>query len=87
MNLITNAMATFNISLNDELAQIVDEEMKKKKFANRSEFFRDLIRTVYLEKIPFEIEPVLPGDPDYEFVEKRMKNAKYVTFDELMKSK
>ena len=32
-----------------------------------------------------EIEPVLPGDPDYKFVKKRMKNAKYVTFDELMK--
>jgi len=80
-------MITWNISLNDELAQIVDEEMKKKKFANRSEFFRDLIRTVYLEKIPFEIEPVLPGDPDEKIFEERSKNAEFVTLEELMKMK
>ena len=33
-----------NISLNKELADIVNKEVKAKKFANRSEFFRNLIR-------------------------------------------
>lgn len=54
INLITNTMATKNISLN--------------------------------EKPLFEIEPVYPRDPDYKIFEERSKNAKYITFDELMKS-
>ena len=38
-----------NISINEELVKIIDLEIKKKKYANRSEFFRDLIRKTYVD--------------------------------------
>ncbi|MFA6305608.1 MAG: ribbon-helix-helix domain-containing protein [Candidatus Gracilibacteria bacterium] len=50
LKIITTKMITINISLNKELADIVEHEVKAKKYANRSEFFRDLIRKNYLEK-------------------------------------
>jgi len=40
-------MATFNISLNDELVKVINQEIKKRKYANRSEFFRELIRNTF----------------------------------------
>ena len=43
-------MTTFNISLNKELAQLVDNQVKLEKYANRSEFFRQLLRDVYVRK-------------------------------------
>jgi len=37
------------------------------------------------EKPLFEIEPVFPGDPDYKIFEERSKNAKYFTFEKLLR--
>ncbi|MBU0619805.1 MAG: ribbon-helix-helix domain-containing protein [Patescibacteria group bacterium] len=41
-------MITYNISLNQELAQLVDKQIEYGKFANRSEFFRQILRFVFL---------------------------------------
>ncbi|MDD3861749.1 MAG: ribbon-helix-helix domain-containing protein [Candidatus Gracilibacteria bacterium] len=46
------AMITMNISLNKELAEVVDREVKTQKFANRSEFLRHLIRKHYFMSKP-----------------------------------
>jgi len=70
-------MVHYNITLNQELADIVDREMKKKKYSNRSEFFRDLVRRQYVEE-DYAIEPVLPGDPDYALAKERLKKSKFV---------
>lgn len=46
-------MVTYNISINDELAEEVEKYMKRKKYANRSELFRDLIREkMVIQKMP-----------------------------------
>lgn len=37
-------MATFTISMDDELSKAVEKTMKKKRFSNRSEYFRALAR-------------------------------------------
>ncbi len=70
-------MVTMNISLNKELAEIVEYEVKHKKYANRSEFFRDLIRKQYIEN-DLDIEYVDKDDPDYKLAQKLKKNAEYV---------
>jgi len=55
-------MVTMNISITKDLAEFVDKEVKDKKFANRSEFLRHLIRKHYLMIQPKK----LPSkDPDY----------------------
>lgn len=46
-------MVTMNISINEELVKVIDIEIKKKKYANRSEFFRDLIRKTYIDDDDF----------------------------------
>ena len=66
-------MSTYNISLNPALAQIVEREIKVKKYASRSEFFRDLLRHYFLEP---EIEKLNPGEADYAFLQKRARNFK-----------
>ena len=48
LKFIPMAMVTMNISITKDLAEFVDKEVKDKKFANRSEFFRHLIRKHYL---------------------------------------
>jgi len=45
------AMITMNISLNKELAEVVDREVKENKYANRSEFFRELVRNIERRRI------------------------------------
>ncbi|MEK7648714.1 MAG: ribbon-helix-helix domain-containing protein [Patescibacteria group bacterium] len=71
-------MPNYNISLNKGLAQIVTTEIRKKKYANRSEFFRDLIRRRYvLRESDVVIDNILPSDPDYTLVRKRKKNASF----------
>lgn len=54
-------MANYHISLNDELAEIVELEMKRGRYANRSEFFRNLVRKHCIIKglIPDKIN--MPG--------------------------
>ncbi len=66
-------MTTCTISMNDELAEIVEYEMRRGRYKNKSEFFRNLVRKVYLESEEGVIEEVLSGDPDYELVKKREK--------------
>ena len=41
-------MQTYNISLNKELADLVEKQVKSGCFANRSEFFRQMLREVFL---------------------------------------
>ncbi len=43
-------MQTYNISLNKELAELVDEQLKQGRFANRSEFFRQLLRHAFFSQ-------------------------------------
>jgi len=78
-------MVTMNISLNKELADFVDKEVKTKKYANRSEFFRDMIRTIYVWNEPLIIEPLDKDDPDYKLIKQREKNAKFVDFETVKK--
>lgn len=81
-----NSMVTLNISLNEELADIVTKEMKDKKFANRSEFFRDLLRKEYVYKNQdVVIEEIGPDDEDYKIIKKREKNAKFISEEEMFK--
>ena len=68
-------MTHYNISINDELAEIVEYMMKERKYANRSEFFRELIRRHYLENADYVIEALDPSDPDYKLLEKRKKES------------
>ena len=77
---ITN-MITINISLNKELADIVEYEVKTKKYANRSEFFRDLLRKNYILN---DIEELDKNDSDYKLVQKMGKDAKFINISELL---
>ncbi|MFH1564743.1 MAG: ribbon-helix-helix domain-containing protein [bacterium] len=63
-------MITYNISLNKELAQLVDEQIEFGKFANRSEFFRQLLRNTFLSKD----EDWIYNEPHYGELQKRVKN-------------
>ncbi len=42
-------MLSYNISINEDLTKLVDKKVKEGKFANRSEFFRQLLRANFLE--------------------------------------
>lgn len=79
-------MVTYNISVNDELAEEFERYMKRKKYANRSECFRDLIRQKVAVADDYEIEEVLPGDADYQLIQKRKKNndANFVPLQDLI---
>lgn len=76
-------MPNFNISINTELSQIIDREMKRKKFANRSEFFRDLIRKSYLGDA-YEIEAIPEADADMRVLRSRQKNPSFVNLKKLL---
>lgn len=71
-------MANYNISINHELAEVVEAAMERRKYANRSEFFRDLIRQYYLEQE--HVEPLLSGDPDLAVLQKAKQDAEFVEF-------
>ena len=70
---------------NKELSQIIDREMKRKKFANRSEFFRDLIRKSYLTWEPYKIEELGASEPDMALLRSRKKNASFVNIKDLLR--
>ena len=72
-------MINYNISLNKELAQVVEEKMKQGKYANRSEFFRELIRRTFVLGETFDIESILPDSPDYKKLEKMSKEKDKIT--------
>lgn len=79
-------MTTFNISMDDELAEFVDQMMKRFKFSNRSEFFRDLVRQKYIEETGV-IEQIYPGDPDYELIQReKLKNDEFIDLEEVLKA-
>lgn len=66
-------MVTMNISITKDLAEFVDKEVKEKKFANRSEFFRDIIRKIFFEKTRREI---IEKDIDhYRMLDYSLKDA------------
>ena len=59
----TMAMVTMNISLNKELAEFVNKEVKEKKYANKSEFFRHLVRKYHLLHQPKK----MPSKEDMDY--------------------
>lgn len=78
-------MATYNISINNELDMIIKSEMKKGRYANRSEFFRDLIRERYVH--PYnDIEVIDEHEPDFARIEKRKKTATFASADDFKRS-
>ncbi len=78
-------MPNYNISLNDELALVVDTEIKTRKYSSRSEFFRDLIRQRYVtDDDQCEIEVVSPTDQDAALIQNRKKDASFVPLNQLL---
>jgi metal-responsive CopG/Arc/MetJ family transcriptional regulator len=78
-------MTTYSISLNDELADLVEHEIKSRKFANRSEFFRDLVRTKFLSsENTSSIEEIPVYSEDYKLIQEREKNAELVDFNDIL---
>jgi len=78
-------MQTYNISINPELAQVVEKEIKQGKYANRSEFFRDLIRKFLLqeeqkEQNLLQLEKFSKNQNinsnEYDFIEKDLKKLR-----------
>lgn len=69
-------MPTYNISLNEDLSKIVDIQVKSGKFANRSEFFRQLIRFVFLSSKGNDINDFIYSEPYYSELKTRVKNLK-----------
>ncbi len=68
-------MINYNISFNKELADVVEREIKVGKYANRSEFFRDMIRDVFVRE-DIEIETISPRTQTYKKLKKEVKLAK-----------
>lgn len=68
-------MITYNISLNKELAQIVEKKIKLGKFANRSEFFRQLLRSAFLSKNN-TVTDFIYNEPYYSKLKQRVKKLK-----------
>lgn len=70
-------MVTYNISLNKELAQIVDKKIKSGKFANRSEFFRQLLRSAFLSGREDNIaDDFIYSEPYYSELKQRTEALK-----------
>ncbi|MBA3047935.1 ribbon-helix-helix domain-containing protein [Patescibacteria group bacterium] len=70
-------MITYNISLNKELALLVDKHVKSGKFANRSEFFRQLLRSMFLPNAADNtLNDWIYSDPHYSELKKRVKSLK-----------
>lgn len=87
--LLKNAlfMPNYNISLNDELAMVVDTEIKMRKYSSRSEFFRDLVRQRYVtDEDLCHIEIVSPKDPDTALIQSRKKDAAFIPLKSLLRT-
>ena len=69
-------MPTYNISLNEDLCKIVDANVRTGKFANRSEFFRQLIRFVFLSNRCNDINDFIYSEPYYSELKARIKTRK-----------
>lgn len=68
-------MINYNISINKELADVVDREIKVGKYANRSEFFRDMIRDMFVRE-DVDVEVISPRTQTYKKLKKEVKLAK-----------
>ncbi len=68
-------MINYNISVNKELADVVEREIKVGKYANRSEFFRDMIRDMFVRE-DLDIEAISPRTQVYKKLKKEVKLAK-----------
>ena len=80
-------MPNYNISLNDELAELVDIEIKEGKYSSRSEFFRDLVRQRYVaDDGRCDIEVVSPTDPDAVLIQSRKKDASFIPLATLLRN-
>lgn len=76
-------MKTYTISFNPDLAKVVQKEMKRGKFDNTSEFFRDLVRQRFLWN-GWEIEEIGPDDPDYHESKKALRTEKFIPLSEVL---
>lgn len=65
-------MSTYNISLNKELADLVDKQLKEGKFANRSEFFRQLLRHAFFSQEQSAQNDWLYNKPFYGELKRRI---------------
>lgn len=79
-------MPNYNISLNDELAAVVDTEIKVRKYSSRSEFFRDLVRQRYVtdEDQCDHSEALSSEDPDAVLIQSRKKDASFIPLKSLL---
>ncbi|MFC1615038.1 ribbon-helix-helix domain-containing protein [Patescibacteria group bacterium] len=78
-------MATFNISINKDLAKEMNKKMKQGKFSNRSEFFRFLLRGhIMSDSSSYSIEEVSKDDSDYKTIQSRSKKAEFLPLKELL---
>lgn len=66
-------MITYNISLNQELAQLVNQQMKFGGFANRSEFFRQLLRNTFLTS---DTRDWIDSEPYHSELKRRVNKIK-----------
>lgn len=80
-------MPNYNISLNDELAMVVDTEIKIRKYSSRSEFFRDLVRQRYVTNADqCDIEVVSSNDPDAALIQSRKRDASFIPLNDLLRN-
>lgn len=73
----------YNISINEELAIVVEQAMKEGRYSNRSEFFRDIVRHYYVENNHF-IEEISNEDNDIKIIKERKKNPKFENLESLI---
>lgn len=80
-------MPNYNISLNDELAAVVDTEIKMRKYSSRSEFFRDLVRQRYVtDEDQCDSEVLSSEDPDAAIIQSRKKDASFIPLKSLLRT-
>lgn len=79
-------MINYNITINEDLAKIIEREMKRKRYGNKSEFFRELIRKTYLQRpAEYVIEELDAADPDFRELQKlKKKEKKFVPLKSLL---
>ncbi|MEK7103515.1 MAG: ribbon-helix-helix domain-containing protein [Patescibacteria group bacterium] len=78
-------MPIYSVSLNTDLAKVVEKEMKANKYENKSEFFRDLIRKIYVSSDSTHVKETLSSnDPDRMLIERRKKDAEFIPLSELL---
>lgn len=78
-------MPNYNISINSELAQVIDRAMREKKYSSRSEFFRDLVRDKFvIGSEENDITRLSSSDSDYALVKKRKRGAQFVRLNDLL---